>query len=61
VTTSGPCARRYAAGVSLPSVFRISAAHRFSSPPTTIVVREATVGPLSGTCEVSATATSTAS
>ena len=61
VTTSGPCSVRYAAGVRRPSRAFISSAQARSSLPTTMLVREATVGPLSGTAAVSGWATSTAS
>ena len=58
VTTSGPFLRRYSLGVSLPRRARISSAHRCRIRPTTMQVREATVGPLSGTTPVSAAFTS---
>ena len=49
-------------GIGLPanasSFSRITRAQRTSSPPTTITVRDATVGPLSGTTAVSAALTS---
>ena len=58
---AGRAASGTAAGERPPSRSFISSAHAFRRPPTTMQVREATVGPLSGTRAVSGSATSTRS